>query len=134
VGISSPFGTSRIGEGTIPTLWCSCSGDYENAVFWVVTQCSLKKVWCFRGTDWYHLQGQRLSQVRIWKDCFCWFLLSLLFDPKDGGNSSSEMLGFFQTRWWYIIHISVAEPTRQLLLLLVLHNYNSDVCRRADRF
>jgi hypothetical protein len=36
----------------------------ERMFFWLVTLCGLEKAQCFEGTYHFHLQGQRVRQVR----------------------------------------------------------------------
>jgi hypothetical protein len=69
----------------------------KSTAFWDITQCSLLKVnRRFGGTYCLHLQGRKLSWARKQHDSR-WLLpslLSLFFDPEDGGDMFLRNVGW----------------------------------------
>jgi hypothetical protein len=61
----------------------------NSAVVYVITSCSSERSRRFGGTYRLHLQGSRIREVRNklrFSAASADFLLSLFFDPEDGGD------------------------------------------------
>jgi hypothetical protein len=70
----------------------------KSSIFWDVTLCTLLKVnWRFGGTCCLHLQDQRISQARNWREAGSKH--GLFFGPEDGCDMFLRNVSWLSTAW-----------------------------------